>query len=55
MEKELSFILEAGETKYVKTSVSLGFMVGRIQPEPVNPEQGANEISELHYTGGPKP
>ena len=54
VEKELSFILEAGETKYVKTSVSLGFMVGRIQPELVNPEQGANEISELHYTGGPK-
>ena len=52
VEKQLTFTLDAGETKYVKTSVSMGFMVGRIQPELIANEQGEQDITELHYTGG---
>lgn len=54
VEKQLTFVLEAGETKYVKTTVSMGVFVGRIQPELVSPDQGARDVTQLHYTGGPK-
>ncbi len=54
VEKELTFVLAAGETKYVKTTVSLGVFVGRIQPQLVSPTQGEQEITQLHYTGGSK-
>jgi hypothetical protein len=50
-EKKLTFVLAPKETKYVKTSVSMGVMVGRIIPELVGTEQGKLEIQELHYTG----
>ena len=52
VERRLTFTLAAGETRYVKTSVSFGALVGRINPELVNADVGKSDILELHYTGG---
>ncbi|TCS36794.1 uncharacterized protein DUF2846 [Paucimonas lemoignei] len=51
VEKKLTFTLDKGEVKYVKTSPSFGVMVGRIVPELVNAAEAQNEISDLSYTG----
>ncbi len=50
-ENKLSFVVAKGETKYVRTKVSMGLMVGRVIPELVNAEEAKKEISELNYTG----
>ena len=54
VEKQLTFTLDRGETRYVKTSVSFGALVGRINPELVSPTEAKAELVELHYTGGAK-
>jgi hypothetical protein len=51
VERQVTFTLAAGETKYVKSSVSMGLMVGRVNLELVSPGDANNEITELHYTG----
>ncbi len=51
VEKQLTFTAAAGETRYVRTSVSFGVLVGRINAELVNTETGKSEIVELHHTG----
>ncbi len=53
VEKQLTFVLEPGQTRYVRTSVSFGAFVGRINPELVAPETAKADIVELHYTGAP--
>lgn len=49
-EKTLSFTLAAGETKYVRSSVSLGVMVGRLILELETPEKGKAELANLSYS-----
>lgn len=51
VEKHLTFVLNPGETRYVRTSVSMGLAVGRVNAELVNADAAKSEISELHYTG----
>src|SRR5580765_782776 len=51
VERNLSFTLAAGETKYVKSTVSMGVMVGRVNLELASPNDAKTEIVELHYTG----
>lgn len=53
VERELTFTLAAGETKYVKSTVSMGVMIGRVNLELVSPGDARTEITELHYTGTP--
>ena len=53
VEKQLTFKLVAGETKYVKTSVSFGVLVGRINSELANSTEAKAEITGLAYTGAP--
>jgi hypothetical protein len=53
VERQLTFKLGAGETRFVKTSVSMGLMVGRINPELVNSEEWNKDLPELSYTGTP--
>jgi len=48
---KVSFVLDKGETKYVKTSVSMGLMVGHVVPELVGADQARKDLSELSYTG----
>src|SRR5262245_48560937 len=53
VERQLSFTLAAGETKYVRSSVSMGVMVGRVNLELVSPSDAPSALTELHYTGAP--
>jgi hypothetical protein len=51
VERRLTFVLAQGETKYVKTTIGLGIMVGRVVPELVSAAEAASELSDLSYTG----
>lgn len=50
----LSFVLDKGETKYVRTKVSMGVLAGHVVPELVGAEEARKELGELSYTGTPK-
>ena len=50
-EKTASFALAAGETKYLRTSPSLGLLVGRIVIEIESPEKAKAELATLSHTG----
>ena len=50
-EKTASFVLGAGETKYVRTSPSFGVVVGRIVVELESAEKANAELPSLSYTG----
>jgi hypothetical protein len=52
-EKTGSFTLDAGETKYVRTSPSIGLLVGRIVVSIEDPVKAKNEIDSLAYIGAP--
>lgn len=52
-EKTVSFQLDAGETKYVKTSVGLGLLVGRIIPSLESEDVANKHIQDLHFVGTP--
>lgn len=51
VEKSLTFTLGRGERKFVRTIVSMGALVGRIQAELVNASEAKAEINELAYIG----
>ncbi|MGF6773582.1 hypothetical protein P3T18_006096 [Paraburkholderia sp. GAS199] len=51
--KTVSFHLDAGETKYVKTSVGFGLLVGRIIPTLESTDDATRDIVDLHYIGEP--
>jgi hypothetical protein len=49
---KLSFVLAAGEVKYVRTAPSFGIMVGHITPTLVGADEAQKEMATLSYTGG---
>lgn len=49
----VKFTLHAGDTKYVRTSVSMGLLVGHVTPTLDDPETAQQEIETLKYTGAP--
>jgi hypothetical protein len=51
VEKKLTFVLDPGQTRYVRTSIGFGVMVGRVYPELVDPAAGAKEVTETSYIG----
>lgn len=51
VDRNLSLILEAGQTKYVRFGVSIGFFVGHVYPELVSIEEGSEEIKSCKFTG----
>jgi hypothetical protein len=51
LDKKLSFTLENGEVKYVKTSVLPGLLIGRVIPELVGADEAQKELPELSFTG----
>ncbi len=55
VEKKLTFTLDAGQTRYVRTTVGFGLLVGRVYPELVDNTEGAKAIAETSYTGAPLP
>jgi len=50
-EKTLSFVLAAGETKYIRTSLGSGVLVGRIILDLEDPRKAQAEIETLSFTG----
>ena len=53
VERKLSFVLEKGQTRYVRFSVSFGFFVGHVYGELVEPDVALKEIEVCSYTGTP--
>lgn len=51
VEKKATFMLGAGETRYVRTAVGFGILVGRVYPELVDSNTGAKEVAESSYIG----
>jgi hypothetical protein len=53
VERKLSLTLDAGQTRYVRTSVGMGVIVYRVYPELVDEAEGAKALAELSYIGRP--
>jgi len=53
--RKLNFVLEPGETKYVRTRAQFEEKVGRIVPELVSAEEARRELPALNFTGAAKP
>jgi hypothetical protein len=53
VERKLSFVLDKGQTRYVRFSVSMGFFVGHVYGSLVEPDVGMKEIQDCKYTGTP--
>lgn len=53
VEKKLTFTLDAGQTRYVRTVVGMGFFVGRVYPELVDDATGQKELEDASYIGQP--
>lgn len=51
MMQTLGFVRVSGETKYVRSSPSMGLMVGRVVLELETPEKAKEDLSSLSYTG----
>jgi hypothetical protein len=51
VENRLTFVIDGGETKYVRTSPSFGVLVGHITPELVSPDEARPELQSLSYIG----
>jgi len=53
VEKKLTFVLDARQTRYVKTVIGLGLVAGRVYPELVDEATAQKEIEEMSYIGKP--
>ncbi len=51
VERKLTFTLEPGQERFVRTSITFGLMVGRPLAELVDPKEARAEVSSLSYTG----
>jgi Protein of unknown function (DUF2846) len=49
--RTLSLTLSPGQTRYVKLSLSMGFMVGHVYPELVENVQGSADVQECSFLG----
>ena len=49
--RTLSLHLDAGQNRYVRLGISIGFFVGHVYPELVDDATGASEIQDMHYIG----
>ncbi|CAG2150537.1 DUF2846 domain-containing protein [Cupriavidus plantarum] len=50
-EKTISFALDAGETKYIRSYPTFGVVVGRVVLELTPPDQATTALADLSYTG----
>ena len=51
VKRTVKFTLHTGETKYVRTSISVGVLVGHVTPTLDDPETAPQELEGLKYTG----
>ncbi len=49
--RKLSLTLDKGQIRYVRLNVSLGFFVGHVYPELVEPQVAEKEIQDCRYIG----
>lgn len=54
VENKIEFSLEDGQTRYIKTYISFGLLVGRVYPELVERDQALSVMGDLHYIGAPE-
>lgn len=52
--KQLGFVLEPGETKYVRTKAQFEGKIGRVVPELVSADVARKELPSLNFTGAAK-
>ena len=52
VDRTLTFVLEPGQTRFVRFSTSVGFFVGHVYGELIDLEVGLSEIQDCKYTGG---
>lgn len=52
--QELSFVLERGETRYVRTKAQFDGKIARVVPELVSADVALKELPSLGYSGAPK-
>lgn len=55
VKRKLTFVLEKGQTRFVRFSTSFGFFVGHVYGELVDENVGLSEIQESRYTGAEPP
>lgn len=53
VDRKLSLVLTKGETRYVRLNVSMGFFVGHVYPELVEPAVGEKEIQNCSHVKPP--
>lgn len=51
----VTFTLDRGETKYVRSYVSMGILVGHVNLELVNAAEAEEQLGSLGYTGATPP
>jgi len=50
-EESVDLTVAPGDTRYVRFDISLGLLIGHVSPSIIDPQQGAKEIKECHFTG----
>jgi hypothetical protein len=53
VEKKLTFTLNPGDVRYVKTTIGFGAIAGRVYPELVDKAVAEKEIADTAYIGKP--
>ncbi len=48
-ENKLTFVVDPGQTRYVRLDMSIGFFVGHVVPRLVDEADGAKEIQETKF------
>ena len=51
VERKLTFTLDRGQTRYVRTAVGFGVVAGRVYPELVDNATAEKEIAETSFAG----
>lgn len=49
VKRKVSFVLDKGQTRYIKFNISIGFFVGHVYGELVEPEEAMKEIKDCKY------
>lgn len=51
VERKATFTLEPGQLRYIRMSIGLGVIAGRVHPELVDASQGESEMLDTSYIG----
>ena len=50
-ESKVHFSIEAGEEKYIRCYISLGFLIGHPNLDLIEASQGRTDVQDLSFTG----